>query len=403
MATVTEKKLAYLQGTKEAIKSALIEKGQAVSDTDTFRSYADKVAAIKTGAGGGTDVTIFPNVEIALDFRGGDMLIDAGEGYAVRTATIFKPETLKPENIKAGVTIAGIEGTHEGGGGGNYVDFGVVTDTISWMLHTDGTLFIKGSGDMVWYNSVSDRPWHEYASDIKSVVVNDGITHLGAYAFEDCTNLTSVNLPNGMTSLGQRTFANCTSLASMVIPANTGSSCFNGCTGLISVIVLDSVTDIGSSCFQGCTSLASVNIPDSISFISNQSFMNCTSLTSITIPTAVTKIFSNVFFGCTSLASITIPDSVTQIYGNAFYGCTGLENIVIGSGVTKIESNAFAGTYSGTADTTRVTFKNPSGWWYTSSSTATSGTKISESLLADPVSANKCLCNDYVKQYLRRT
>ena len=42
MATVTEKKLAYLQGTKDAIKAALIEKGQTVSDTDTFRSYAEK-------------------------------------------------------------------------------------------------------------------------------------------------------------------------------------------------------------------------------------------------------------------------------------------------------------------------------------------------------------------------
>ena len=55
MATITEKKLAYLQGTKDAIKNAIIAKGQAVSDTDTFRSYADKIAAI---SGGGQNDTI---------------------------------------------------------------------------------------------------------------------------------------------------------------------------------------------------------------------------------------------------------------------------------------------------------------------------------------------------------
>ena len=50
MNKATENKLAYLQETKDAIKSALIEKGQAVADDDTFRSYADKVLAIEGGS-----------------------------------------------------------------------------------------------------------------------------------------------------------------------------------------------------------------------------------------------------------------------------------------------------------------------------------------------------------------
>lgn len=51
MGIETTKKLAYLAETKSLIKAALIEKGQSVSDTDTFRSYADKVLAIETGGG----------------------------------------------------------------------------------------------------------------------------------------------------------------------------------------------------------------------------------------------------------------------------------------------------------------------------------------------------------------
>lgn len=60
----TQKKLTYLQETKDAIKSALIEKGQTVSDTDTFRSYADKILAIQ--GGGATETDIIPEQEFAL-------------------------------------------------------------------------------------------------------------------------------------------------------------------------------------------------------------------------------------------------------------------------------------------------------------------------------------------------
>ena len=46
-----EDKLNYLRETKGAIKTAIEEKGVSVADTDTFRSYADKIAAISGGGG----------------------------------------------------------------------------------------------------------------------------------------------------------------------------------------------------------------------------------------------------------------------------------------------------------------------------------------------------------------
>ena len=54
MANTIADKLTYLSGTKDAIKQAIIGKGVEVTDTDTFRSYADKIEAIQTGGGGGT-------------------------------------------------------------------------------------------------------------------------------------------------------------------------------------------------------------------------------------------------------------------------------------------------------------------------------------------------------------
>lgn len=41
--------LNYMEDTKNLIKQAIIEKGQSVTDEDTFRSYKDKIKAIKTG------------------------------------------------------------------------------------------------------------------------------------------------------------------------------------------------------------------------------------------------------------------------------------------------------------------------------------------------------------------
>lgn len=51
MANTIQDKLAYLEETKEAIKQSIIAKGVSVSESDTFRSYADKIETIETGGG----------------------------------------------------------------------------------------------------------------------------------------------------------------------------------------------------------------------------------------------------------------------------------------------------------------------------------------------------------------
>ena len=57
MANTIYDKLTYLEGTKSAIKDAIVAKGVAVSDSDTFRSYADKIGLISGGGGGKVNIT----------------------------------------------------------------------------------------------------------------------------------------------------------------------------------------------------------------------------------------------------------------------------------------------------------------------------------------------------------
>lgn len=49
MGTISNK-IEYLEGTKDAIRTAIESKGIAVSDTDTFRSYATKISQIDGGS-----------------------------------------------------------------------------------------------------------------------------------------------------------------------------------------------------------------------------------------------------------------------------------------------------------------------------------------------------------------
>ena len=224
--------------------------------------------------------------------------------------------------------------------------YGECGKNVTWSLSTTtNTLTISGEGAMANYSSTNNAPWKPYKDYVKTVVIEDGVTSIGADAFFLCTSLASITIPDSITSIGSYAFHVCTSLASITIPdsvTSIGSSAFSGCTSLASITIPNSVKSIGYSAFYDCTSLASITIPNSVTSIGYSAFRGCTSLASITIPDSVTSIGDSAFSGCTTLASITIPDSVTSIGAEAFYGCTSLEKIEIPVSVTSIGEGAFS-------------------------------------------------------------
>ena len=199
-------------------------------------------------------------------------------------------------------------------------------------LSDDGILIISGTGKMKDWESNNTIDWYEIKDEVNSVIIEEGVTSIGEYAFFRCTNLTSIEIPNSVMSIGERAFYECTSLINIVVPdsiANIGHYVFNGCTSLTSIEIPNSVASIGDYVFDGCTSLTSIRIPESVTSIGMYAFSRCRSLIRIEIPNSVTSIGGYAIYGCTSLTSIEIPNSVTSIGNHVFERCTSLTDIEV--------------------------------------------------------------------------
>ena len=272
--------------------------------------------------------------------------VQAAESEATETvAATVEPQALADEGIMS------LSGEASGTCGENLI----------WTL-ADGILTISGTGIMenYVYDYYSDPPWHSSRASIHTVVIQEGVTSIGYFAFSECNNLTSVIIPEGVTYVGRGAFDECTSLTNVRIPDSVtyiGGRAFEDCHSLTSMIIPRSVTSVGPGTFADCIGLTSVTIPESVTSIGEESFSNCVSLTNVIIPRSVTDIYSNAFADCISLASITIPSSVTRIEDYAFLSCDSLASVTIPDSVALIGRGAFSGCssltdvyYSGTAE-----------------------------------------------------
>ena len=81
-------------------------------------------------------------------------------------------------------------------------------------LSEDGTLTISGSGNMKSWAYDATTDWHssENKEKVKNVIINEGVTSIGDYAFDGCSNLTSIIIHEGVKSIGNKAFYGCSSL-----------------------------------------------------------------------------------------------------------------------------------------------------------------------------------------------
>ena len=272
------------------------------------------------------------------------------------------------------------------------VDSGTCEDGLNWAFYDNGRLTISGNGEMMDYN-LSNTPWHNYKSQVLSIMVEEGVKNIGTYAFANCKNAERISLPLSVTAVGSRAFYACNMLNQVqyagtihqkaritiedyntaltdlewscidpvLVASGSGWKFYHdgwldvfGQGTMTDVSYLDrykdqildvtieaGITEIAAQAFQDCGNLVTVELSEGLQGIDQDAFRNCAKLTTVELPAGLISIGNSAFCDCISLTVITLPDSVTTIENYAFQNCKALAAVRFSESLTSIGDSAF--------------------------------------------------------------
>ena len=183
-----------------------------------------------------------------------------------------------------------------------YAAVGSCGENLNWTLNEEGVLTISGTGAMYDYIRYG-TPWESYRPEITKVILEEGITRIGAYAFPEFSSncLTTIEIPSSVISIGNSAFGGWLALGgTLEIPEN--------------------VTTIESYAFSYCN-LTSIKIPANTTTIKSYAFNNCSKVNEITFEGPyVSTINPSAFTELTGLKVILVPESALNDYKDALSG-----------------------------------------------------------------------------------
>ena len=198
-------------------------------------------------------------------------------------------------------------------------------ENVEWSLVLEeGTLRIKGGGEMADFSEENPAPWYNYREFIKKVEYEGEIERIGNYAFKDCSNITgTITFPENLHYIGDHAYENCTGFTGdLIIPASysIGKAAFKNCTGFSGDLIIKSCHDL----------------------IDDEAFMNCTGfkgelILGIALNNGSDRIGARAFMNCTGFEKEAIvPHGVKNIGNNAFTNC-GVDSFFFYSGPPELE------------------------------------------------------------------
>lgn len=228
------------------------------------------------------------------------------------------------------------------------VEQGSCGESVTYTLDDQGTLTISGTGAMTGYRSAIS-PFRDN-TNIKNVIIENGITSIGERAFYGCSGITSVTIGKDVIESGDAAFEDCTELKDVYI-TDVGQWCMinfevlhhdiaeakiyyyssnpmyyaenlyvNG-ELLTELNIPEDVAGVRSRAFYGYDKLTKVNVSDSVTSIGDYAFSDCTGIENVNLGNGIQGIGRRAFYNCSGITSITVPESVTYMANESFTGC----------------------------------------------------------------------------------
>ncbi len=226
-------------------------------------------------------------------------------------------------------------------------------DGLTWEVNLDsGELVISGTGPMQDYD-MEPAPWYEYAENIKTVRIMEGVTSVGSWAFEGMTEITEVDLPNTVETIGSLAFLDCVNLVTLNLKEglkNIHSQAFEK-SGMTVVSLPASVEHIENNAFGSCPNLQKFVVAEGNPYYYTDEngglyFQEDDVISLVQCPASfegvyeisegVYQIFGWAFAGCTELSEVVFPESLNFIGGYVFNGCSALTQVVLPASVEYI-------------------------------------------------------------------
>lgn len=230
---------------------------------------------------------------------------------------------------------------------------GTCGEGLTWTLDENGTLVISGKGEM---ENFWTAPWYDQRRSVNEVIINEGVTSIGEFAFQYCLPLKKISIPSTVTSINFGAFKGCELLETITLAKNSVFEMKNDCLintkekklvvgtskaviptdGSVTIIddyafnfryflkevfIPKSVTHIGYSAFESCGSLKSVVFEESESSseitINNYAFQSCSKLKSIKLPKNI-KSFGEFVFDTSDFTIIGYANSTAEKYAKEY-------------------------------------------------------------------------------------
>lgn len=178
-------------------------------------------------------------------------------------------------------------------------------------------------------------PWNEIRETLTKVCVEDDVTSVGPYAFEDCTALTFARIGKGAATFSTHAFYNCSALKEFLCNVRSFS------TGSLTA---DSNVFVNAGASDGF----SVVFEDDATRIPGYLFYNCKNLTNLTLGKGISSINSFAFAGCTGMKTLYIKSTKIDSTDPKIFTDAGKDSggftVELAANVTKLPDNLFYST-----------------------------------------------------------